>query len=228
MEGNREAATADGGTLRILDWGRTRYTDGLARQRVLVAQRKVGSAPDTLVLTEHEAVFTVGVRPGSARHLVWDEPKLQAAGIEVARTNRGGDITYHGPGQIVGYPIVSLREHRDLHAYLRFLEQVLIDAVAAFGIETTRREGKTGIWIDTRKIAAIGVAVSSWITHHGFALNVDPDLSHFEGIVPCGITDGTVTSMAVELGSAPDPAAVRATLAKTFSQHFAAFQSGDH
>lgn len=218
MQTIREACAPDPAAPRVLDWGRTRYADALARQRALVAQRKAGTAPDTLVFTEHDPVYTVGVRPGADRHLVWDNAALRAAGIEVARTNRGGDITYHGPGQIVGYPIISLRERRDLHAYLRFLEQVLIDAVAHFGIDAARRDDMTGIWTGTRKIAAIGVAVSAWITYHGFALNVDPDLAHFGGIVPCGITDGTVTSMAAELGAPPDLADVKAALVKTFSE----------
>ncbi len=226
MQTIREACAPDPAAPRVLDWGRTRYADALARQRALVAQRKADAAQDTLVFTEHDPVYTVGVRPGADRHLVWSEAALRAAGIEVARTNRGGDITYHGPGQIVGYPVVSLRERRDLHAYLRLLEQVLIDAVAAFGIPAARRDGMTGIWTGTRKIAAIGVAVSAWVTYHGFALNVDPDLAHFGGIVPCGITDGTVTSMAAELGAAPAPAAVKTALAQAFAERFAAFRAG--
>ncbi len=201
-----------------LDWGRTRYADARARQEVLVAQRIAGTAPDTLVFTEHEPVFTVGLRQGADRHLVWDAARLAREGIEVVATNRGGDITYHGPGQIVGYPVVSLDHVRDLHAYLRFLEQVLIDAVARFGLAAARRPGLTGIWIGQRKIAALGVAVRRWVAYHGFALNVNSRLDHFVGIVPCGIaaTDGTVTSLAAELGRETDLAAVRAVLAEEF------------
>jgi len=187
---------------QTVDWGRTAYREAWDRQLELVAARKAGQCPDTLVLNEHNPVYTIGVRPGADEHLVWTEQMLRQQGIEVVRTNRGGDITYHGPGQIVGYPIMDLSGHRDLHAYLRQLEEVLIRTVAHFGITATRREGKTGIWIETRKIAAIGVAVKSWITYHGFALNVQPDLAHFSGIIPCGITDGTVTSLAMEC---PDP-----------------------
>lgn len=201
-----------------LDWGRTRHADAQARQLDLVAKRLAGEISDTLVFTEHEPVFTIGARKDAATHLVWGEEQLASAGIEVVATNRGGDITYHGPGQIVGYPIVSLDRSRDLHAYLRFLEEVLIRSLAAFDLAATRREGLTGIWLGRRKIGAIGVAVRRWVAYHGFALNVCPDLAHFAGIVPCGIaaSAGTVTSMAAELGQPPDPAAVQRILAAEF------------
>ncbi|HUG13055.1 MAG TPA: lipoyl(octanoyl) transferase LipB [Opitutaceae bacterium] len=201
----------------VIDWGRTRYDDALARQLELVRARIAGEIPDTLVFTEHEPVFTKGVRRESGEHLLWSDGELADRGITVHDTNRGGDITYHGPGQLVCYPILDLSARRDLHAYLRFLEQVLIDSAACFGVTAGRREGKTGIWIADRKLAAIGVAVKKWTTHHGFAFNVDPDLSHFAGIVPCGITDGTVTSLRAELGAACPPIAqVRETIARVF------------
>ena len=149
------------------------------------------------------------------------EDKLADLGIETFQSNRGGDITYHGPGQLVGYPILSLQHRRDLHAYLRDLEEAVIRALRHFGLESTRREGKTGIWLETRKICAIGVAVKSWVTYHGFALNVDPDLSHFNGIVPCGITDGTVTSMKRELGQQVEIESVKAALAVELNALFA-------
>lgn len=200
-----------------LDWGRTRYADAWRRQEELVDRRNAGEIGNTLVFTEHEPVYTTGVRRGAEQHLLLDEAELARRGIEVHRTNRGGDITYHGPGQVVGYPIVNLTPRKDLHAYLRFLEQVMIDSVGRFGLAAGRREGKTGIWLGSRKIAAIGVAVRKWTTFHGFALNVSTDLTAFAGIVPCGITDGTVTSLQAELGpGAPDPAAVKQTLATTF------------
>jgi len=186
-----------------LDWGRTRYAAAWRSQDELVARRIAGEVGDTLVLTEHEPVFTVGLRAGADANLVWAADRLAREGIEVVKTNRGGDITYHGPGQIVGYPIVSLAPRKDLHAYLRFLEQVLINSLAHLGLPSaTRREGKTGIWLGPRKIAALGVAVRRWVAYHGFALNVSPDLRHFGGIIPCGIaaTDGTVTSLQAELG----------------------------
>ena len=134
-----------------VDWGRTAYREAWDRQLELVEQRKAGLCPDTLVFTEHDPVFTIGARPGAEQHLVWTEQVLSQQGIEVVKTNRGGDITYHGPGQIVGYPIISLQEKRDLHAYLRDLEEVLIRSVAHFGLEADRREGKTGIWIGERR-----------------------------------------------------------------------------
>lgn len=209
----------DGVQLTVVDWGRTRYADATARQLELVERRIRGEIGDTLVFTEHDPVYTVGLRSGAAAHLLWDRRHLEAAGIEVAKTNRGGDITYHGPGQIVGYPIVSLAEQRDLHAYLRLLEDVLIAAVATFGLSAHRREGLTGIWSGTRKLAAIGVAVRRWVTYHGFALNVNPDLTHFTGIVPCGIpsANGTVTSVAGELGRAPPDDDVKRALAAAFT-----------
>ena len=174
-----------------LDWGRTGYADAWQRQEELVARRNVGGVGDTLVFTEHDPVYTLGVRKGAEQHMIWDEAELAKRGIAVFKSNRGGDITYHGPGQIVGYPIINLAARKDLHAYLRLLEQILINAVGTFGLAAARRDGKTGIWLGPRKIAAIGVAVKKWTTYHGFALNVDADLAPFSGIVPCGITDGT-------------------------------------
>jgi len=224
--------------MTTLDWGRTRHTDAQRRQEELVARRMAGEIGDTLVFTEHEPVYTLGLRKGAAGNLVWDEAQRQAAGVEVVQTNRGGDVTYHGPGQIVGYPIVSLETHRDLHAYLRFLEQVMINSLGKLGLASSRRAGKTGIWLADRKIAAIGVAVRRWVTYHGFALNVEPDLAPFGGIIPCGIaaTEGKVTSMAQELPHCPPIEEVKAVLADEFwtgfpvflaaGQKVAAFQAG--
>ncbi|MEY4004368.1 MAG: hypothetical protein RLZZ221_464 [Verrucomicrobiota bacterium] len=205
-------------TPSFIDWGRTRHADATARQLALVDDRLSGKAGDSLVFTEHEPVYTLGLRAGAAAHLLWDEAERARRGIGLEQTGRGGDITYHGPGQIVGYPIVSLAQSRDLHAYLRFLEQVVIDALAELGLAGSRREGLTGIWIGPRKIAAIGVAARRWVTYHGFALNLDPDLTPFSGIVPCGIpsAQGTVTSVAAELGRAPEAAKVKGLLADAF------------
>lgn len=213
-----------------IDWGRTRYTDALARQVDLVSQRIAGDIADTLVFTEHDPVFTIGLRSGADTHLVWSPDRLAREGIEVVKTNRGGDITYHGPGQIVGYPIVSLAARRDLHAYLRLLEQVMIDALRHLGLAAARRDGKTGIWVGRRKIAAIGVAVRRWVTYHGFALNVQPQLEHFSGIVPCGIatSDGTVTSLAAELSQTPDAAEVKRLLAAEFWTQLPQLLATDH
>ncbi|HEY0945926.1 MAG TPA: lipoyl(octanoyl) transferase LipB [Opitutaceae bacterium] len=201
-----------------LDWGRTRYAMAWRAQDELVAQRIAGTIGDTLVFTEHDPVYTIGLRSGAPQHLVWNEAQLSREGIEVVKTNRGGDITYHGPGQIVGYPIVSLARRKDLHAYLRFLEQVLINTVGMLGLAAARRPGKTGIWLGDRKVAAIGVAVKRWVAYHGFALNVNANLAHFSGIVPCGIaaTDGTVTSMQAEFGAPLDLAEVKSVLTSEF------------
>lgn len=208
-----------------LDWGRTRYAEALARQVEMVARRNAGEIGDMLVFTEHEPVYTLGVRRGAEQNLLWTADMLRARGIEVHPTTRGGDITYHGPGQVVGYPIVNLAPRKDLHAYLRFLEDVLIAAVARHGLAAGRNPGKTGIWIGRRKIAAIGVAVKKWTTYHGFALNVNTDLSHFAGIVPCGISaaDGTVTSLQAELGRAVDPDEVKQALAAEFWRQLPGF-----
>ena len=212
-------ATSHALPVATADWGRTAYAEAQRRQEAMVAQRIAGGIGDTLVFTEHEPVFTLGLRSGAETHLVWNPARLAQEGVTVARTNRGGDITYHGPGQIVGYPIVSLAAHKDLHAYLRFLEQVLINGVGALGLAASRREGLTGIWLGRRKVAAIGVAVKRWVAYHGFALNVNANLAHFQGIVPCGISasDGTVTSLQSELGHALDLAEVKTVLAGEFN-----------
>jgi lipoyl(octanoyl) transferase len=205
-----------------LDWGRTRYDEAQRRQEECVARRIAGEIGDTLIFTEHDPVFTVGLRGGAEAHLVWNAAQLAREGVEVVKTNRGGDITYHGPGQIVGYPIVSLDRCRDLHAYLRFLEQVLINALGTLGLAASRRAGKTGIWLADRKIAAIGVAVRRWVAYHGFALNVNTNLAHFGGIVPCGISasEGTVTSMHAELSRPIAPEEVKRVLAEEFWREF--------
>jgi lipoyl(octanoyl) transferase len=181
--------------------GRVPYADALDLQSDLVRQRRAGEIPDTLLLLEHPHVITLG--SGShAEHVLVSEEERAARGIELFATGRGGDVTYHGPGQLVGYPILDLKPDRqDLHRYLRDLEEMLIGVLAEFGIEGGRKEGLTGVWAEDRKIAAIGVRVSSgWITSHGFALNVATDLSYFGAIVPCGIRQHGVGSLSEELG----------------------------
>jgi len=210
-------------TLNTEDWGRTRYAEAFARQLERVSMRVDGSIGDTLIFTEHEPVFTIGRHKNAEQHLKWTRELLAHNGVEVELTNRGGDITYHGPGQIVGYPVIDLNATKDLHRYLRDVEEGVIRTLRPFGIMAERRQGLTGIWIGKRKIAAIGIAVKQWITYHGFALNVDPDLAHFGGIVPCGITDGTVTSMREELGKAPLMDEVKYTLAVEFQRIFAMY-----
>ena len=183
-----------------VDWGLTRYADAYARQLELVKKRFDGDIPDLLIYTEHYPVITIGARIGASKHLLWDQQELHIRGIELERSNRGGDITYHGPGQLVVYPIINLNDRvKDLHLYLRDLEQVVINALRKLGLVTARRKGKTGIWVEQRKIAAIGVAVKQWVTYHGLAININNCLDPFDGIVPCGIKDSTVTSIKKEL-----------------------------
>jgi lipoyl(octanoyl) transferase len=174
------------------------YQEGLDLQKKLVDERKAGLIADQLLLLEHPAVVTLGVKSRNDRSHVLATPEaLAAAGVGLFETGRGGDVTYHGPGQLVGYPIIDLKPDRcDVHRYVRDLEDVLIRAVASFGISATRVPGLTGIWVGDAKLAAIGVRISGWVTSHGFALNVNTDLSQFDLIVPCGITDKGVTSMA--------------------------------
>jgi lipoyl(octanoyl) transferase len=178
----------------VTDLGRMRYDAAFEMQRGLVERRKRGEIPDQLLIVEHPHVVTMG-RNGHDENMLAAPDLLARAGIEFHRTDRGGDVTYHGPGQIVGYPIFDLREwKRDVVAYVRGIEQVLMDALAGFGIVAQRLEGATGVWTEQGKIAAIGVHISRWVTSHGFALNVDTDLSYFRYIVPCGLTK-PVTSM---------------------------------
>jgi lipoyl(octanoyl) transferase len=183
--------------LQVCRLGLIPYDVALDLQRELVADRQAGRADDTLLLVEHPAVLTVGVRgDGGRSHILATEEMLTARGMQVFETGRGGDVTYHGPGQVVGYPILDLKPDRcDVHRYVRDLEEVLIRVAGDFGIETGRIPGLTGVWTGGDKLAAIGVRISRWVTSHGFALNVTTDLSHFDLIVPCGIADRGVTSL---------------------------------
>jgi lipoate-protein ligase B len=176
------------------------YAEALALQRSLAAQRIEGTlADDTLLLVEHPPVVTLG-RSSKEGNVLVSRDSLAARGIELFEVERGGDVTFHGPGQLVGYPIINLREHReDLHWYLRQLELALIDALATFGIEAEAPKGLTGVWTEGRKIASIGVHAKQWVTWHGFALNVTTELSYFDVIVACGIPGVEMTSIAREL-----------------------------
>ncbi|MGA7239772.1 MAG: lipoyl(octanoyl) transferase LipB [Bryobacteraceae bacterium] len=179
--------------VRVL--GRIAYGAALELQQQLVAKRKQGLIPDQLLLLEHGHVVTLG-RNGHMENLLASEEVLERAGISFYPTDRGGDVTYHGPGQLVGYPILDLRDwKRDVGAYVRGVEQAIIDTLAEFGIAGERIPKLTGVWVEGRKIAAIGVHISRWVTSHGFALNVSTDLTYFQYIVPCGLTK-PVTSMA--------------------------------
>jgi lipoyl(octanoyl) transferase len=177
--------------------GTVPYAEGVDLQRRLVEQRKADAIPDQLLLLEHPAVITLGVKTRDDRsHIVASPAKLKEEGVEVVETGRGGDVTYHGPGQLVGYPIIDLRPDRcDVHRYVRDLEEMLIRAVSRFGVTAARMPGLTGVWVGDEKLAAIGVRIARWITSHGFALNVTTNLGHFDFIVPCGIADKGVTSL---------------------------------
>lgn len=184
--------------------GGVRYADAMALQSRLVEQRRAGAIRDTLLLLEHPPVITLG-RGSDRAHLLADEDERSRLGIELHECGRGGEVTYHGPGQLVGYPIIALeRSRRDAHRYLRDLEAALRDAVGDLGLETETVAGLTGVWVGNEKLAAIGVRLSTgWITSHGFALNVDNDLSGFSTIVPCGLTRHGVTSLAHHLRPLP-------------------------
>ena len=184
-------------TLEVRRLGVVPYADALQLQKQLVEDRKSERVPDQLLLLQHPPVITLGVKVRNDRsHVLASTDALEAAGIELFETGRGGDVTYHGPGQLIGYPIIDLRPDRcDVHRYVRDLEQVMIDAAAEFGVAAGRVPGLTGAWVGRDKLAAIGVRISRWITSHGFAFNVDTDLSHFDLIVPCGIRDRGVTSL---------------------------------
>ena len=184
--------------LQVRRLGRVAYSDALDLQKRLVEQRKAGTIPDQLLLLEHPPVITLGVSTRNDRsHIVAPPQELEREGVEVFESGRGGDVTYHGPGQLVGYPILDLHpDRRDVHRYVRDLEEVLIGAADTFGIHSHRSPGLTGTWVGDRKLAAIGVRIARWITSHGFALNVSTNLAHFDLIVPCGIPDKGVTSIA--------------------------------
>jgi lipoate-protein ligase B len=180
------------------------YGEALELQRALAEDRIAGRIPDTLLLLEHPPVITLG-RGWKKSSLPLDAEALRRRGIEVFEIERGGDVTYHGPGQLVGYPIIGLQQHTpDLHWYLRQLEAVLIAALADFGIPAQRSTGYTGVWTGGRKIASIGIHVKQWVTWHGFALNVTTDLSPFSLIVPCGIPDVVMTSVERETAGRQD------------------------
>ncbi len=197
---NEVTPVAVGRQLQVRDLGTRPYGEVLDLQRNLAEDRIAGRVPDTLLLCEHPPVITLG-RGTKDASLPIDPESLRRRGIEVFEIERGGDVTYHGPGQLVGYPIIDLQQHRpDLHWYLRQLEAMLMGALASCGIAAERREGYTGVWTSGRKIASIGIHVRQWVTWHGFALNVTTDLSPFDLIVPCGIPDVVMTSVEKERG----------------------------
>lgn len=216
-------------TLHVRRLGIVGYADALELQRALVDDRKAGRIPDTLLLLEHPHVVTIGVKKDGRSHILATPQRLADLGVEVFETGRGGDVTYHGPGQLVGYPIVDLNpDRRDVHRYVRDLEEVMIGVCAGFGISAGRIKGFSGAWVSpTRtapsgpaaaaKIGAIGVRISRWVTSHGVAFNVTTGVEYFNLIVPCGISDRGVTSLAAELGRVPEMRDVE----DRFVEHFA-------
>ena len=209
--------------LEIRRLGVVSYSEGLALQRALVEERRAGRVPDLLLLLQHPPVITLGVRgDGGRSHIVASAARLAALAVEVSETGRGGDVTYHGPGQIVGYPILDLRPDRcDVHRYVRDIEEVMIRTCADYGISARRVDGLTGAWVGAEKIGAIGVRISRWITSHGFAFNVGTDLDYFDLIVPCGILDRGVTSLERILGREVAIGEVEEALIHHFASVFA-------
>jgi lipoyl(octanoyl) transferase len=204
--------------LEVRRLGLVPYADGLELQRALVEERKADRISDTLLLLQHPHVVTIGVKKDGRGHILATPDQLASRGVEVFETGRGGDVTYHGPGQIVGYPIIDLNpDRRDVHRYVRDLEEVMIRVCADYGLAAGRIKGFSGAWIDDAKIGAIGVRISRWITSHGFAFNVTTDVDCFDMIVPCGIADRGVTSLAKAIGRAPELIEVE----DRFVDHFA-------
>jgi len=210
------------GELHILDAGRVAYGEALELQWKLVAGKRGGDATDYLLFVEHPPVITLG-RSAKEEHVRATRGELKGRGVEVFEIERGGDVTYHGPGQVVGYPIIDLkRAGLGISEHLRMLEAILVEALGTFGIEAFTRKGLTGVWTERGKIAAIGVAVRRWISFHGFALNVNTDVSAFDLIVPCGLAGERVTSMAEALGGAVDAEAVKGAIAGGFARRLSA------
>ncbi len=220
----------------LMDWGLTPYEKALERQRhyfdeiknIKIRNRRENiriPTPNYFIFTTHPHVYTLG-KSGKEEHLLLPENELEKHQVTFIKTDRGGDITYHGPGQIVGYPIIDLDNFgMDIIQYIRMLEEVIIHVLADYGIRGERSEGETGVWLDVgkasaRKICAIGVRTSRWVTMHGFALNVSTDLKYFDYIIPCGIRNKGVTSMEKELGFAPPPEEVKSHIIKHFEQVF--------
>jgi lipoyl(octanoyl) transferase len=207
--------------LEVKPLGLVPYSEGLELQAELVKRRRAGEIPDQLLLLEHPHVITLGTG-AHADHILVGEAERRLLGIELFETGRGGDVTYHGPGQLVGYPILDLKPDRcDLHHYVRDLESVLILALADFGVAADRKTGLTGVWVGEEKIAAIGVRVSSgWITSHGFALNVTTNLDYFDAIVPCGIRAHGVTALARHTTRSVTVSEVAGRVAARFAEVF--------
>jgi lipoyl(octanoyl) transferase len=208
-------------TCQVERLGLVDYASGLRLQRERVAARKAGVIPDTLLLLEHPHVYTLG-RNAKKENLVLSAEQLAARGAQVFEIDRGGDVTYHGPGQWVGYPILDLAQHRrDIAWYMRSLEEVLIAVAGEYGLEAGRLAGAPGVWVGNNKLAALGVHISRWVTSHGFAFNVNTDLRYFDGIVPCGLRDKGVTSLQKLLGRQVEMDEVAEKVVRHFGSVFA-------
>jgi lipoyl(octanoyl) transferase len=220
LQGSAGLVSHESRGLVVRRLGRIQYAEGLEIQASLVAQRQAEQSPDTLLLLEHQPVFTLG-RNARPENMLFSAEALRARGFEVFETGRGGDVTYHGPGQVVGYPILDLGpDRRDVHRYVRDLEEVMIRTCADYGVSAGRVAGLTGAWVGDEKIGAIGVRIARWVTSHGFALNVSTDLSPFDLIVPCGIRGRGVTSLERLAGSPVSVDQVMERLAGHFAQVF--------
>ena len=208
--------------LQVQRLGLVPYADGLELQRRLVEDRKADRIADTLLLLQHPHVITVGVKKDGREHILASPDRLSSLGVDVFETGRGGDVTYHGPGQLVGYPIFDLNpDRRDVHQYVRDIEEVMIRVCAGYGLTAGRVKGFSGAWIGDEKIGAIGVRISRWVTSHGFAFNVTTDVDFFDLIVPCGITDKGVTSLTKKLGREPEMREVEDRFVANFAAVFA-------
>jgi len=210
----------------ILDLGLTDYELAYGAQKELVTRRRLGEVGDSLILAEHNAVFTIG-RAGKMEHLLEDEGALLEKGIKVLRVDRGGDITFHGPGQLVAYPIIDLRIHKqDLHKYLRDLEGLVINFLNGYAVSGERIEGRTGVWTLGRKIASIGIGAIDWVTYHGLSINLDCDLNFFSMIHPCGLKGVEMTSLKKVLGSNISMDEARERFISNFRETFGVKEDG--
>ena len=205
----------------VLDLGLSPFKEGWDLQKELVKKRQNGQIKDTLILAEHEPVYTLG-KNANENHILQNSPR----DVKTYQIERGGDVTYHGPGQLVGYPIIDLHNYnKSISCYMRSLEQLIIDTLAEFRVTAERKDGLTGVWVGDEKIAALGVRVTRWITMHGFALNVSPDLTYYSGIIPCGIFEYGVTSMAKHLTDQVAVDSVKQVLIEKFMNQFQTAES---
>jgi lipoyl(octanoyl) transferase len=213
--------------INLIDWGITRYEYALNLQKKLVKKRISMEIPDTLIITEHYPVFTIKSQKLHKKLILWDNDMLKKNNIEVQRTNRGGKVTYHAPGQIILYPIIHLKYYKVLYYYLRTLEKIIIKTLLKFKINSHRRKKKTGVWVENQKIASIGLAIKNFVAYHGVSLNVDLDLYPFEGIVPCGISkkNGGITSMKELMESKVKKNKVKMIMVKNFKFFFRRFKN---